>query len=228
MLVSYIQVSLPNPRPKCWNCRKARRTCYCGLLPELEVQTQFVILQHPKEGRNAIGTGRLAHLALANSLLLQGVDFSEDERLNALLGDPGSSCAILYPGVQSRLLDCLSESDRAELMPQGRRFVLVVIDGTWRSARPILRRSKNLTSLPRVSFSHSNVSGYAGLRKEPRAECLSTVEAIGRVIGVLESAELESQLLTPFHHMVAQQLAIGAAKCNPRYRVRSREVSVIL
>ncbi len=176
------------------------------------VKTRFVILQHPKEGRNAIGTGRLAHLALSNSVLLQGIDFSADHRLNALLSDPGSSCAILYPGSQSRSINQLNEKDRAELMPSGRRFVLFVIDGTWASARPILRLSKNLATLPRVSFSPSGLSAYAGLRKQPREDCLSTVEAIGRVIGLLESAELETQLLTPFRHMVTQQLAFGKGK----------------
>ena len=205
-------MSSSNPRPTCWQCRKARRTCYCEFLPALDVQTRFVILQHPKESRNAIGTGRMAHLALANSLLLQGVDFSADERLNALLSDRESSCAILYPGAQSRSLNQLSETDLAELMPGGRRFVLFVIDGTWRGARPILRRSKNLASLPRVSFSPSGLSAYLGLRKQPRDECLSTVEAIGRVIGLLESTELANQLLTPFRHMVAQQLAFVEGK----------------
>ena len=34
-----------NPRPTCWRCRKARRTCYCGLLPALVVKTRFVILE---------------------------------------------------------------------------------------------------------------------------------------------------------------------------------------
>jgi len=205
-------MSLPNPRPTCWRCRKARRTCYCGLLPSLELSTRFVILQHPKEVRNAIGTGRLAHLALPNSLLLQGIDFTSDARLNALLDDPGSACAILYPGSQSRSLNQLTEKDRAELMPRERRFVLLVIDGTWAGARPMLRRSKNLAALPRVSFSHSGASGYAGLRKQPREDCLSTVEAIGRVIGLLESTEVENQLLAPFRYMVAQQLAFWNGK----------------
>jgi DTW domain-containing protein YfiP len=143
---------------------------------------------------------------LPDSQLLRGIDFSADEQLNALLNDPGSSCAILYPGSKSRSLNQLTEEDRAELMPRDRRFVLLVIDGTWAGAGPILRLSRNLAVLPRVSFSASGLSGYAGLRKQPRPHCLSTVEAIGRVIGLLESTEAEQQLLVPFRHMVAQQL----------------------
>ena len=65
------------------------------------------------------------------------------------------------------------------------------------------------------TFSASGLSGYAGLRKQPREECLSTVEAIGRVIGLLESGELENLLLTPFRHMVAQQLAFREEKAVP-------------
>jgi len=97
-------------------------------------------------------------------------------------------------------------------MPRDRRFVLLVIDGTWAGVGPILRLSKNLGTLPRVSFSASGLSGYAGLRKQPHADCLSTVEAIGRVIGLLDSPELENQLLVPFRHMVAQQLAFWSGK----------------
>jgi len=97
-------------------------------------------------------------------------------------------------------------------MPRDRRFVLLMIDGTWSGAGPILRLSINLATLPRVSFSASGLSGYAGLRKQPRADCLSTVEAIGQVIGLLDSTELENQLLVPFRHMVAQQLALWDGK----------------
>ena len=200
------------PRIRCLRCRKASLTCYCHLLPVIAADTRFVILQHPREAWKSIGSGRLAHLALPNSMLLEGIDFTHDPRLNAILADPDSACAILYPGSTSRSIDRLTPSDRAELMPPGKRFVLLVIDGTWTSARPILRRSANLAALPRVSFSVSKLSEYAGLRKQPYDYCISTVEAIGRVIGLLESTELENQLLAPFRHMVAQQLAFAAAK----------------
>ena len=45
-----------------------------------------------------------------------------------------------------------------------------------------------------------------GVAKAAAPDCLSTVEAIGRVIGLLESTKAEQQLLVPFRHMVAQQL----------------------
>ncbi len=74
-----------------------------------------------------------------------------------------------------------------------------VVDGIWRLAGKILKLSKNLQSLPRVSFTPRELSNFR-VKKQPRAEYLSTLESIhlllelGREQGA-ENTEVDFDLL---------------------------------
>jgi len=73
-------------RPTCPRCRQplvvpsgqseARTGCWCQNLVAQKTRAQFVLLQHPREARNPMGTARMAHLSLEGSRLLAGIDFS--------------------------------------------------------------------------------------------------------------------------------------------------------
>ncbi|MFN7134575.1 MAG: DTW domain-containing protein, partial [Myxococcales bacterium] len=80
--------ALPAGRQICARCRRPQSVCYCTHLSPLSSRTRVVFLQHPREGKVAIGTARMAHLALPNSELHQGVDFSAHPRLQALAAAP--------------------------------------------------------------------------------------------------------------------------------------------
>ena len=70
----------PGPRRSvCARCRRPPVVCYCAVLPSLPARTRVLLLQHPRERHVAIGTARMAHLALPSSTLRMGVDFSRDE-----------------------------------------------------------------------------------------------------------------------------------------------------
>src|ERR1043165_5969317 len=84
-------------RANCARCRRPRTTCWCQDLHPVPTRTRVVFLQHPRERKVAIGTARLAHLALANSELHVGVDFQEVDRVRALAAERSGEVALLYP-----------------------------------------------------------------------------------------------------------------------------------
>ena len=61
----------------------------------------FVILSQPRETKHRLGTGRMAHLGLANSLWYEGVDFSQHPQVNREIADPANAPMLLYPGRQA-------------------------------------------------------------------------------------------------------------------------------
>jgi DTW domain-containing protein YfiP len=75
-------------RQGCLRCRRPRSDCYCSVISPFESEPRFIILSQPREAKHRLGTGRMAHLCLANSELFQGVDFSDDDRVNREIGDP--------------------------------------------------------------------------------------------------------------------------------------------
>lgn len=183
--------------------------CYCALLPRLETTTRVVILQHPRERDMAIGTARMASLALANAELHVGVDWTDSAPLARALSDPERPPVLLYPGPDAR--DILRE-------PPVGPVTLVVVDGTWSQARTVVRDNPVLGALPRYAFSTPEPSRYR-IRREPRAEYCSTIEALMHVLGVLERDPAKfRELLVPFEAMIDAQLACQAASTAPRTR----------
>jgi DTW domain-containing protein YfiP len=176
-----------------------------------------VILQHPREARLAICSAWLTHLALPNSELHRGVSFEEDARVRAAVAVPGA--ALLFPGEGA-----VPAEARAEAPPP----VLVAVDGTWHQAEKMLRANPALAALPRVSVAPDRPGGYGGLRREPAAHCLSTLEAVALALGALERDPARFEpMREAFRRMVAAQLACARGeRRSPRHRPQRRDRSV--
>jgi hypothetical protein len=83
---------------------------------------------------------------------------------------------------------------------------LVVVDGTWSQARVVVRDNPVLHALPRYAFETPEPTQYR-IRKEPRAEYCSTIEALMHVLGVLEGEPARFRaLLDPMRAMIDAQL----------------------
>jgi DTW domain-containing protein YfiP len=183
--------------------------CYCAALPRLVTTTRVVILQHPRERAVPIGTARMASLCLPESELHVGVRWDESPALARALGDPARPPILLYPGPGAR--DILCE-------PPGGPVTLVVVDGTWSQAKTVVRDNPILRALPRYAFATPEPSQYR-IRREPRVEYCSTIEALVHVLGVLEGKpDAFRALLDPFRAMVDAQLAARVER--PRCRAR--------
>jgi len=202
-------------RASCTACRRPREACYCSLVEPFDSRPRFVILTQPREAKHRFGTGRIAHLCVRNSLLIEGVDFSEDARVNRELHAPMTFPVLLYPGKDSIDLSVQPADERFALAPGGKALVVFVLDGTWKSVRKMIRLSRNLASLPAIRFMPPGASNYR-LRRQPKPHYYSTVEAIHHVIehfnpssdgGGSRRAMPHDNLLKVFNAVVARQLA---------------------
>ncbi|SEU35544.1 tRNA-uridine aminocarboxypropyltransferase [Stigmatella erecta] len=195
-------------RPVCLRCRRPQATCYCAHIPRVETRTRVVFLQHPRERRVAIGTARMAHLALSNSELHQGVDFSDNPRLAALAAAP-ERVAVLFPGQEAMTL----EEARAR-PPEA----LIVVDGTWPLAKKVVSVNPVLAGLPRIGFTPRRPSNYR-IRSEPAEHCVSTIEAVVEVLGALEGDQPRfDAMLRAFEFMVDTQLENQSSRQEPPRR----------
>lgn len=196
--------------------------CYCGKIRAFDPGLRFVILIQYREARRHVATGRLSHLCLESSELIEGYDYTHDTRVNEILADPRLAPVVLYPGEGSVNLSRMAPAGRKALFPEGREPVVFVIDGTWTSARKTMQRSANLARLPRISFDPGAPSRIR-LRQQPAAYCLSTVEAIHRTIQLLGTAPpaRANHLLEVFDYMVDQQVRLTPEVRQPRRLARA-------
>lgn len=168
---------------------------------------KFVFLMHPKEyKKQRTGTGRLAKNSLFDSEILVGLDFTENRRLKELLNDPAYYPVLLYPGEDS----WTSEKPGFVQAVGKRKILAIVIDATWFCSRKVLQHSPNLLELPKLSFSGSYTSIFT-FKREPRPECVSTIETCYYLIKELQSVSLAKEcdpepLMNVFKQMIKDQL----------------------
>ncbi|MDD5716190.1 MAG: DTW domain-containing protein [Sulfuricurvum sp.] len=200
-----------HPRSKCYRCYRPASSCMCPSINPLQTQTKFILLMHPKEFKKTKnGTGHLTHLSLPNSELYIHVDFSEHKAVNALINDPNNRCYLLYPGKESINLN----TETIHL--QDKQLIIFILDSTWPCSLKMLRLSRNLQLLPKVSFTHTKTSQFK-IKEQPEEFCLSTIESTLTLLELLNKHHLEKIMpealeafLDPFNAMVAYQISCAS------------------
>lgn len=180
----------------------------CAYITPIETNTRFVILMHPKEFRKTNnGTGHFTNLSLKNCELHVGINFTNNDAINAILEDKNNNCFVLYPSKNSINLN------EEKISEDKKQTVLFLIDSTWPCSRAMLKESQNIDTLPKVSFTHTKSSAFT-FKEQPQEYCLSTMESTLCVLELLNQHHIEhisqsilKDFLKPFHKMVAYQLS---------------------
>lgn len=227
-----------NERPsKCPVCEKTLRICFCSELKSVATKTRVVILQHPQEPREILGTARLANLSLSNSELRIGLSWRnltqavapQPKKTGNAGPNPASALedparwAVLYLGSQvkdqsaatspsanatithvkpSKLKDLRIVKQRQDFDFKKLKG-LIFLDGTWSQAKALWWRNAWLLKINRFALEPSMPSLYGKLRKEPRREAVSTIEAIALTLDALgEDPQIKDQLIANFQNLL--------------------------
>ena len=80
-----------------------------------------------------------------------------------------------------------------------------MLDGTWSQAKALWWRNAWMLKCQRVILGPSRPSLYGKMRREPRRDGLSTIEATAMLLGRLERrSDIEAALLGTFERMLAR------------------------
>jgi DTW domain-containing protein YfiP len=178
-------MTAPGAPGRCPRCLLLVDFCVCALVGDAtESRPRILIVRHHWEAFKSTGTARLASLALSN---LRIVDMAAEnpEPVRAELGALEDAW-LLYPSSAG--------GARRDAKPPE---TLVVLDGTWRQTRKMLRRLPELARFPRFSLQPEPAveSQRARLREAPRPGARSTLESIADALGALDSPETGQRLL---------------------------------
>lgn len=183
----------------------------CEHVHSLDTETKFVILMHPKEFKKVKnGTGHLTHLALQNSELFIGIDFTNHNIINEIIASHNSF--ILYPSKDA--INLSTTNPHAGISPNvNKNMAVFIIDSTWACSMKMIRESENLQTLQHISFSSSKLSQFK-IKEQPAEYCLSTIESTLCVLELLDKWHVENiealefeRFLNPFEKMVEYQLS---------------------
>lgn len=205
----------------CPHCGKPAPLCVCEAVGAVENKVAVLILQHPQEQDRLLGTARLAARQLSNATFKIGLSWAS---LAKALGRPAdaSQWAVLHlgsakpsdlpPGREVVALDkkgaVLPDQDAALKGIRG----IVVFDGTWAQAKTLWWRNAWVLKAQRLALAPKRRSLYGDLRREPRRESLSTIEAIGLALSAIEGKpEIDAGLREGFATMLAKYRAAAEA-----------------
>jgi DTW domain-containing protein YfiP len=182
-------------------CGKAKLACLCPWITTIDTNIELCILQHTSEVKRAIGTARILSLSLPNSKLFVGENFSDHAGLNSILQDPNRHCALLYPNDTA-----ITISDWSVTQSHTQINTIILLDGTWKKAFKIWQLSENLQALPSIRLDDGLIGQYR-IRKSPKSDGLSTVEAGFHVLSALTNTpEVFQPLLTAFDQLIQFQI----------------------
>ncbi|MDO9181417.1 MAG: tRNA-uridine aminocarboxypropyltransferase [Bacteriovorax sp.] len=211
----------------CFRCFRLQKNCLCHFIKSFNTKTHFVLLIHPMEAKKEkMGTGRISVACLENSELITGIDFSEDQSVNNLINDPQNYCMVLYPGENALNVSSDDISPIVCLEGLGKKLVVFLIDGTWPCAKKMMKLSKNINSLPRVSFTATHESLFS-IKEQPAEFCLSTLESIHFFLSESQRRGLEKlegrhdNMIDVFKEMINFQIKCALDPSLSSYRKKS-------
>ncbi len=163
------------------------------LSPMIANRLFVLILQHPQEKRQALSTATAITATLANAKVSIGLSWPN----LAGAGRPGRAAALgcalsrLNPAEDRVEIVALDRrDDPANGVPVLRRLDgIVLIDGTWSQAKALWWRNPWLLKLQRLVLNPARPARYGKIRREPRREALSTIEAAALVLRHAEAGE---------------------------------------
>lgn len=205
---------LPHARPLCRRCGRPRPACLCPWATPTVNRLPVLVLQHPQEAAHAKNSVRLLRLALAHCRVEVGTAF-DPAALAGWLDGPGGGPAegslLLFPDQApppqgSAAPAAVPTAVTALPCP----VQLVLLDGTWRQARALLRAHPLLQRLPRQPLLEPPPSRYT-IRRARRPQQRSTLEAACLALGWLEGRPAHyAPLLDAFSAWVAVEQARAA------------------
>ncbi len=185
-----------DPLKKCNRCRIHKMLCFCESINEIQNTHRVSIIMHHREDHLTTNTATLANLVLKNSQLVRRGLPERPFQVNDLNITENEMPLFLFPHIDAIELnqDFLDNN-------VGKKFHLIVPDGTWSQAKKVYRRESGLSHIPCVKLPKVPPSNYK-LRKTPREDGVCTYEAIMYAMGILESKETENLMTETFLVMV--------------------------
>ncbi|MDQ7096783.1 tRNA-uridine aminocarboxypropyltransferase [Desulfosporosinus sp. PR] len=193
----------------CPQCGLPTLTCICELISPLNTQAKFWIITSEREFYRPSSTGRLLKLLNPGSTeIFLWERTSPNLKLIENIRNYQGRTYLLFPALTEDLaLRTASKIDAGE-------NAFILIDGTWKEAGRILRKSDYLSELPLVSLETDYLSGFC-LRRGGRQGTLCTIETAMEVLKINDEAEQE-QGIRQYFNLFLKHYQAGASSHLPK------------
>lgn len=180
---------------RCELCRLSIDYCICDHVPKTSSDVGFLLLMYDTEVLKPSNTGRLIADLIPDTYAFLWSRTQENQQLLDLLDDQQWQPYVVFPKQYA-------DSERkvytsAVHVPIGKKPLLIMLDGSWREAKKMFRKSPYLERFPMISIDLDMFEGDKSryqIRNAAISNQLATAEVAARVLAMV-GEEHNSQLL---------------------------------
>ena len=174
---------------RCEQCLIAKHYCICEGAEYASCDAAVCLLMYHNESFKPSNTGRLIAEIVPDNYAFRWDRTSPDPALLALLNNDKYQPFVIFPAEDV-------ETDRVVTQVEpvaGKTTLFIFLDGTWREAKKMIRKSPYLDNLPVLSITAQKLSDYR-LRVAPHAHQLGTAEVAIMVLALAGEVDASTKL----------------------------------
>lgn len=178
---------------RCELCRLAKQYCICAIAPTtgtVKTNAGFLLLMYDTEVLKPSNTGKLIADLIPDTFAFLWSRTTKNDELQAVLDDEQWQPFVVFP--QEYADDNRQVNSNTVVCDEGKKPLFIMLDGSWREAKKMFRKSPYLDKFPLVSFDPKslvdNLSSPVGndsrytVRKTELEHQFSTAEVAARVL----------------------------------------------
>jgi len=170
---------------RCEICRIGLSHCICELTPKAESNAGFLLLMYDTEILKPSNTGKLIADVVPDTFAFLWSRTEENKELLAVLDDEKWQPFVVFP---EQYADEGREVFNQNIpLQSNKRPLFIMLDGSWREAKKMFRKSPYLNRFPVVSFNpnvtnNAELSSRYQIRQASESYQFATAEVAARVL----------------------------------------------
>lgn len=173
---------------QCSTCGLSEDHCICSYDIDLSVDVAFWLLTHENEFSRTTNTGRLIENAIKTTKTFKWMRTEAPKALIQLIESNDYDIYLIFSDERER-----EKVRSVSYEPSSKKLAFLILDGTWKEVRKILRKSPYLDSLPILSLNQIPASSY-DLRRNKDDNHICTAEVAVELLKLIGNQEASQAL----------------------------------
>ncbi|WP_299792189.1 tRNA-uridine aminocarboxypropyltransferase [uncultured Shewanella sp.] len=167
---------------RCECCLLAQAYCTCEYRKQLTSNNAFLLIMYDDEVLKPSNSGRLIADLIPDTHAFIWSRTHANRKMLDLIQSPDYQPFVIFPGEYGYENQTVVSEITPSSIGAGKKPLFIMLDGSWREAIKMFRKSPYLHSLPLLSFTPDSAAKY-GLRKGSRDFQLGTAEVAALALG---------------------------------------------
>lgn len=191
-------------RDICMTCGMVLSQCMCHVEINLQAHSEFWLLVHANEFERTSNTGRLIEKSLESTKVFKWDRVCPPKELLDLLESDDYQIYLVMAGDKEE-----EKKRQVSYQPSHKKTVFLILDGTWKEVRKILRKSPYLDKLAILSIQPDAKTAY-DLRRSSEDHHLCTVETAIALLDLTQD-HTSARGLEAYYHTFLKAFEISKA-----------------